>query len=139
MFCYVLGKAAVNDAFYSKFKLKFSSLFRPLLNGSCSLVDKNRWYCISRSYWVENLQLPFCFSVKRTHEFKWYTKTLWPNGKKKIGWQIPGPHKHLIWYILISHKTCFFRKCGLSDDSFVDHANLTAVQIIWIWKWKQNV
>ena len=47
--------------------------------------DNNRWYCISTGYWVENLQLSFCLSIKSTHEFKWYTKTLWPNGMKMIG------------------------------------------------------
>ena len=44
----------------------------------------------------------FVEPIKSTHEFKWYTNTLWPNG----------PHKHLIWYILISHEMCLFGKCG---------------------------
>ena len=30
IFCYILGKAAVDDAFYLKFKFKFSFVFRSL-------------------------------------------------------------------------------------------------------------
>ena len=40
---------------------------------------------LRRSYWVENLQLSFCLSIKITHEFKWYAKTLWPNEMKMFG------------------------------------------------------
>ena len=42
------------------------------------------WGCESAIV-PENLQLSFCLSIKRTHEFKWYTKTLWPNGMKMLG------------------------------------------------------
>ena len=62
--------------------LSFSDLY---LNGSSSSVDNNRWYCFSMGYWVENLQLSFCQPIRSTHEFKWYIKTLWPNGKKMLG------------------------------------------------------
>ena len=55
------------------------------LHGSGSLVENNQWYCISTSYWVENLQLSFCLSITRTHEFEWYTNTLWTNGMKMLG------------------------------------------------------
>ena len=79
--CHVFW-AAVNDAFYSKFKLKFSFLSRSLSDGSSSSIDNNQWYRISTSYWVENLQLSSCLSIKSTREFKWCTKTLWHNGMK---------------------------------------------------------
>ena len=51
------AKTAVNDAFYSKLKFKFYFLFRFLLEWEWLINDNNRWYCISRSCWVENLQL----------------------------------------------------------------------------------
>ena len=98
---YVLGKTAVKDAFYSKFKfntvkdafyLKFkfniSFRFRSLLEWEWlirwqqSVVSMVLWHRISRRYWVENLQLSLFVYIKSAHEFKWYTKTLWSNGKK---------------------------------------------------------
>ena len=81
----ILGKTAVNDAFYSNLSLNFHFLLDLHVHGIGSSVDNNRWYRISTSYWVENLQLPFCLSIKSTHEFKWYAKTLWPNGMKMLG------------------------------------------------------
>ena len=85
LFCYILGKTAVNDAFYSNISLNFHFLLDLYVNGIGSSVENNRLYRISMSYWVENLQLPFCLSIKSTREFKWYAKTLWPNGMKMLG------------------------------------------------------
>ena len=65
--------------FIQNLSLNFHSLLELYMH------DNNRWYRISTSYWVENLQLSFCWSVKSTHEFKWYTKTLWPNWMKMLG------------------------------------------------------
>ena len=77
LFCYILGKTAVNDGFYSSLSLDFHFFLDLYVNGIGSSVDNNRWYRIRTSYWVENLQLPFCLSIKSTHEFKWYAETLW--------------------------------------------------------------
>ena len=71
--------------FIQNLSLDFHSFLDPYLNGSGSLVDNNRWYRINLSYWVKNLHLSFCLSIKSAHEFKWYTKTLWPNGMKMYG------------------------------------------------------
>ena len=71
--------------FIQNLRLNFHYLLELYMHGSGSSVDNNRWYHISTSYWVENLQLSFCLSIKSTHEFKWYTKTLWPNGMKMLG------------------------------------------------------
>ena len=105
--CFIIffGKT-VNDAFYSKFIHSFLDLY---VHGSGSSVDNKRWYRNSTSHSVENPQLSFCLSIKSTHEFKWYIKTLWPNGLKML--EIPGPYKYLIWFILISRKMCLFGKC----------------------------
>ena len=73
---YVLGKTAVKDAFYSKFKFKISFCFRSLLEWEWlirwqqSVSSMVPWYCISRSYWVSNLQLSFFFfflSILKAH------------------------------------------------------------------------
>ena len=66
--------------FIQYLSLNFHSFLDLYLNGSSSSVDSNQWYCISTSYWVENLKLSSCLSIKSTHEFKWYKKTLWHNG-----------------------------------------------------------
>ena len=71
--------------FIQNLSLNFHSFLDIYMNGIGSSVDNNRWYRISTSYWVENLQLPFCLSVKSTHEFKCYARTLWPNGMKMLG------------------------------------------------------
>ena len=71
--------------FIQNLSLNFHSFLDLYMNGIGSSVDNNRWYRISTSYWVENLQLPFCLSIKSTHEFKWYARTLWPNGMKMLG------------------------------------------------------
>ena len=52
--------------FIENLSLNFHSFLDLYLNGIGSSVDNNRWYRISTSYWVENLQLPFCLSIK-TH------------------------------------------------------------------------
>ena len=67
LLCYILGKTAVNDAFYSNLSLNFYFFLDLYVNGIASSVDNSRWYSISTSYWVENLQLPFCLSIKSTH------------------------------------------------------------------------
>ena len=71
--------------FIQNLSLNFHSSLDLYLYGSGSSVEKNQWYRISLSYWVENLQLLFCLSIKSTHEFKWYTNTLWPNEMKMLG------------------------------------------------------
>ena len=82
------GQNAVKNVFYSKFKFKISFRFRSLLEWEWlirwqqSVVSMVLWHRISRRYWVENLQLSLFVYIKSAHEFKWYTKTLWPNGKK---------------------------------------------------------
>ena len=47
--------------------LNFLSSLDLYLNGSGSLGGNNRWYRISRSYWVENLQLLFCLFILKAH------------------------------------------------------------------------
>ena len=60
------GQNAVKNVFYSKFKFKISFRFRSLLEWEWlirwqqSVVSMVPWYRISRSYWVQNLQLSFC-------------------------------------------------------------------------------
>ena len=85
--CFVIfwAKQQLMIHFIHNLSSDFHSFLDLYLNGSGSLVDINRWYRISTSYWVENLQLLFCLSIKSTHEFKWYTKALWPNGMKMLG------------------------------------------------------
>ena len=93
--------------FIQNLSLNFHSFPGLYLNGTSSSVDSNHWYRISTSYCVKNLQLSSCLSIKSTYEFKRYTKTSWHNGMKMLGKQIPGPQKHLIWYILISQKRVY--------------------------------
>ena len=77
--------------FIQKLSLNFHSFLDLHLNGSMGVAHQltiNWWYRINTSYSVENLQLSFCLSslsIKSTHEFKWYTQTLWPNGMKILG------------------------------------------------------
>ena len=73
LFCYFLGKTAVKDPFYWKFKFIFSFLFISLLElewiirWQQSVVSMVPWYRINRSYWFENLQLSFCLSILKEH------------------------------------------------------------------------
>ena len=76
LLCFSLCKIAVNETFTQNLGLDFHSFLDIYLNGSGSSVDNSRWYHINWSTWVVNMQLYFCFSIKSTHEFKWYRKTL---------------------------------------------------------------
>ena len=71
--------------FIQDLSLNFYFFLDIYLHGCGSSVDNKRWYHISTSYWVENLQLSFCLSIKNTHDFEWYTKILWPNEMKMLG------------------------------------------------------
>ena len=64
LFCYILGKTAVNDAFFSNLSLNFHFFLDLYVNGIGSSVDSNRWYRISKSYWVENLRFHFVSLLK---------------------------------------------------------------------------
>ena len=85
--CFVIfwAKQQLMMHFIQTLSLTFHSFLDLYLNGIGSSVDNNRWYRIGTSYWVENLQLPFCSSIKSTHEFKWYAKISLPNGMKMLG------------------------------------------------------
>ena len=85
--CFVIfwAKQQLMMHFIQTLSLNFHSFLDLYLSGIGSSVDNNRWYRISTSYWVENLQLTFCLSIKSTHEFKWCAKTLLPNVMKMLG------------------------------------------------------
>ena len=44
LFCYILGETAVNDVLYSKFRIRFSFLFRSFSVWECFSVDNHWWY-----------------------------------------------------------------------------------------------
>ena len=85
--CFVIfwAKQQLMMHFIQNLSLDLHSFLDLYLNKSGSSADNNWWYRISTSYWVEYLQHLFCLSIKSTHEFKWYTKTLWHNGMKMLG------------------------------------------------------
>ena len=65
--------------------LNFLSFLDLYLNESGSLGGNNRWYRISRSYWVENLQLLFCLFILKAHmSLNGMQRLFWPNGKKML-------------------------------------------------------
>ena len=82
MFCV---KQQLMMHFIKNLSLNFLSFLGLYLNGCGSSGDNNWWYRISTNYWVENRQLSLFVYIKSTHEFKWYTKTFWPNRKKMLG------------------------------------------------------
>ena len=47
--------------------LNFLSFLDLYLNGSGSSGGNNRWYRISRSYWVENWQFLFSLFISKAH------------------------------------------------------------------------
>ena len=110
LICFVIfwSKQQLMMHLIQKLSLNFHSFLDLYLSGIGSSIDNNRWDRISTSYWIKNLQLPFCLSIKSTHEFKWYANTLWPNVMKMLGWIINSAFSQ----ILISHKICLLGKCG---------------------------
>ena len=62
-----LAKQQLMMHFIKKLSLNFLSFLDLYLNGSGLSDDGNRWYHISRSYWIENLQLSFCLSILKAH------------------------------------------------------------------------
>ena len=84
--CFVIfwAKQQLMVHFIQNLSLDFYSFLDIYLNGSGSSVDNNRWYRISTSNWLENLKLSICWSITITHEFKWYTKTLWSKVMKML-------------------------------------------------------
>ena len=65
LICFVIfwAKQQLMIHFIKKLSLNFHSFLDLYLNGIGSSVDNYRWYRISTSYWVENLQLPFCLNL----------------------------------------------------------------------------
>ena len=76
--------------FIENLSLNFLSFWDLYLNESGSSGDNNRWYpwChgIALAGATESKIGSFHFVyIKSTLEFKWYTKNLWPSGKKMLG------------------------------------------------------
>ena len=110
--------------FIQNLSLHFHSFLHLYLNGNSSSVDNNRWYRISTSYWVKNLQLSSCLSIESTHEFKWYnTWMINSRSSKTFNLVYTDISKNVfIWKMWFSYLLQSYD--SLSDNFFVIHASL---------------
>ena len=111
--CFVIfwAKQQLMMHFIQNASLNFYSFSDIYSNGSGSSIDKNRLYCISTNYWVENLQLSFCFSILKAHTNLNCIHGRYGQMERKC---LDNKVQVLtnIWYIVIYHKMCLFGICG---------------------------
>ena len=116
--------------FIQNVSLNFRSFLDIYPYGSGSSVDNNRSYCISTSYWVENLQLSLCFLLLKAimnlngiQRLSWDKNTWIINSRSSITFNLI--HQYLIKCVYLENVVFFSQSYGsLSDNCFVIHASL---------------